>query len=81
MTAVAPREQLDAARRARHLLAKLGKARDLLQIGAYTAGSDAELDAGLRARPALNALLQQDMHERASLDDSRRQLLAAVAGT
>jgi FliI/YscN family ATPase len=78
MTAIAPREQLDAARRARHLLAKLSKARDLIQLGAYAAGSDPELDAALRAQPALTALLQQDMHERASLDASRRQLLAAV---
>ncbi|MCI1193636.1 flagellar protein export ATPase FliI [Calidifontimicrobium sp. SYSU G02091] len=78
MTSIAPREQLDAARRARHLLAKLSKARDLIQLGAYAAGSDPELDAALRAQPALTALLQQDMHERASLDASRRQLLAAV---
>jgi flagellum-specific ATP synthase len=78
MTSIAPREQLDAARRARHLLAKLTKARDLIQLGAYAAGSDPELDAALRAQPALTALLQQDMHERASIDASRRQLLAAV---
>ncbi len=78
MTSIAPREQLDAARRARHLLAKLTKARDLIQLGAYAAGSDPELDAALRAQPALTTLLQQDMHERASIDASRRQLLAAV---
>ena len=78
MTAIAPREQLDAARRTRHLLARLSKARDLIQIGAYAPGHDPELDAAVRLRPALDALLQQDMHERATLADSRTQLLATV---
>ncbi len=78
MTAIAPREQLDAARRTRQLLARLSKARDLIQIGAYAPGHDPELDAAVRLRPALDALLQQDMHERATLADSRTQLLATV---
>jgi flagellum-specific ATP synthase len=79
MTAVAPRDQLDAARRARQMLSRLTKARDLIQLGAYTPGHDAELDAAVRKHPALAALLQQDMHERAVLDDSRLALLATVA--
>ncbi len=79
MTAVAPREQLDAARRARSLLAKVSKARDLIQLGAYTPGSDAELDLALRLQPQLTALLQQDWHDRAPLDASRAQLCHIVA--
>ena len=78
MTAIAPREQLDAARRVRQLLARLSKARDLIQVGAYAPGHDPELDAAVRLRPALEALLQQDMHERAPLADSRAQLRATV---
>lgn len=74
MTSVATREHLQAARRARHLVAKLSKARDLIQLGAYVAGHDAELDAALAAQPALTALLQQDLHEAAALADSVRQL-------
>jgi flagellum-specific ATP synthase len=70
MTSVAPREQIDAARRARQLLAKYNKARDLIQLGAYAEGRDAELDAAVRLHLPLAALLQQDMHERASIDDS-----------
>jgi flagellum-specific ATP synthase len=79
MTSVVPREQLDAARRARQMLARLTKARDLIQLGAYAPGHDPELDLAVRKQPALAALLQQDMHERAALDDSRRALLATVA--
>ncbi len=75
MTAVADRSHVQAARRLRHLLAKLSKARDLLQLGAYQPGNDVDLDAAVQLQPQLMALLQQDMHEAASLADSRTQLL------
>jgi flagellum-specific ATP synthase len=78
MTAVAPREQVESARRVRQWLAKLTKARDLLALGAYAAGHDPDLDAALRARDGMQALLQQDMHERAPLDASRRALVDAI---
>jgi flagellum-specific ATP synthase len=74
MTAVAGREHLHAARRMRQLLAKVNKARDLIQLGAYQSGHDAELDLAVRLQPKMNALLQQDMHERAVLEGSRAQL-------
>jgi flagellum-specific ATP synthase len=80
MTSVTDREHLQAARRARALLAKVNKARDLIQLGAYAPGNDAELDAAVRAQPALIALLQQDMHEAASLADSVQQLADSVGG-
>ena len=79
MTAVTSREHLQRARRARAMLARLSKARDLIQLGAYAPGHDAELDAAVRARDALMHLLQQDMHERADLDASQRQLSEALA--
>jgi flagellum-specific ATP synthase len=76
MTSVAPREHLDGARRARQWLARFNKARDLIQLGAYTPGADPELDSAVRVHPQLQQLLQQDMHDCAPLDLSRRQLLA-----
>jgi flagellum-specific ATP synthase len=75
MTAVAGREHLQSARRMRQLLAKVNKARDLIQIGAYQPGHDAELDVAVRMQPKMNALLQQDMHESAALDGCRAQLI------
>jgi flagellum-specific ATP synthase len=74
MTAVVPREHQQSARRMRQLLSKVNKARDLIQIGAYQPGHDAELDLAVKLEPQMNALLQQDMHERAALDMSRAQL-------
>jgi flagellum-specific ATP synthase len=80
MTAVTTREQQAAARRIRQLLAKVNKARDLIQLGAYAPGHDHDLDAAVRLQPQIVALLQQDMHESASLADSQRRLLALAAG-
>jgi flagellum-specific ATP synthase len=78
MTSVTSKAHLQQARRARALLARLTKARDLIQLGAYAPGSDAELDAALRAQPKLIALLQQDMHDNAPLDASCTQLAEAL---
>jgi flagellum-specific ATP synthase len=80
MTSVAPQPQLDAARRVRQMLARYNKARDLILLGAYTPGHDAELDVAVQSHPRILALLQQDMRQRASMEDSRHSLVA-VAGT
>ncbi len=79
MGAVAPREHVAAARRLRQLLARHNKARDMIQLGAYAPGHDAELDLAVKLHPRMTALLQQDMHERAALADSLRQLRTAIA--
>jgi flagellum-specific ATP synthase len=79
MTAVASREQVLAARRVRQQLARYNKARDLIQIGAYAAGQDAELDAAVQNHAAIGSLLQQDMNERADMAQSL-QRLRSVAG-
>ena len=78
MNAVAPRVQLDAARRTRAMLAKVNKARDLIQLGAYQSGHDSDLDQAIALHPQIIALLQQDMHERASMAQSRVQLCRLV---
>jgi flagellum-specific ATP synthase len=39
---------------------------ELIQLGAYKAGSNPELDAAIAARPALEALLRQEADEAAS---------------
>ena len=80
MTAVAAPEHVSAARRLRQLLAKYNKARDLIQLGAYAPGHNAELDTAVRLQPQIVELLQQDMHARFNLDLSRRQLGDVVAG-
>jgi len=78
MSNVAEGPHLDAARRFRQLHAKHNKARDLIQLGAYAPGHDAELDLAVRLHSPMNSLLQQDMHQRAPLAASVRQLCAVV---
>ena len=79
MTSVASREHIDAARRFRQLHAKHNKARDLIQLGAYLPGSDPDLDTAVRLHGPMNDLLQQSMHEPATLTASVHQLCAVVS--
>jgi len=74
MTAVTDRDHQQAARKLRQLLSRLNKARDLIQIGAYQSGNDAELDTAVRLQMQMRALLQQDMHQAAQLPACRQQL-------
>ena len=78
MTNVATPEHLDASRRFRQLWSRYNKARDLIQPGAYSPGSDPELDVAVRAHSSMVAMLQQDMHTPSSLLDSVGQLHAIV---
>ena len=70
MNNVAAQPHLDAARRLRQLHAKYEKARDLIQLGAYSPGHDADLDLAVRLHAPMAALLQQDMNQSATLTDS-----------
>ncbi|MBS0317598.1 MAG: flagellar protein export ATPase FliI [Proteobacteria bacterium] len=64
---VAEAEHIHAARRFRQLWSRYNKARDLIQLGAYAAGHDAELDIAVRSHADMLSLLRQDMSESASL--------------
>ncbi|OUM01961.1 FliI/YscN family ATPase [Variovorax sp. JS1663] len=59
MPLVSSAEHRAAASRVRSLLAKYQEMELLVQIGEYRAGSDAEADAAIRARPALLDFLSQ----------------------
>jgi len=76
MTSVTPKEQQHAARKVRQMLARFNKARDLIQLGAYSPGHDADLDTAVRLQPQITAMLQQDMHDGATLARSLEQLMA-----
>jgi FliI/YscN family ATPase len=55
-----------AASRVRDLLAAYREAADLIQVGAYVAGSDRRVDAACRLVPAIEALLRQALGERSA---------------
>jgi len=52
--------------------------RDLINVGAYQAGSDAEIDLAIRMQPELMNFLSQDMHQAVSLTESYNQLESLV---
>jgi flagellum-specific ATP synthase len=63
----------------RRLMAVYARSEDLVRIGAYKAGSDADLDRALRARGPLRAFLAQDATESVRFGDAVRGL-AGLAG-
>lgn len=78
MTSVANPVQLEMARRFKSLYSRYTRSRDLLAVGAYTAGADPLLDAAIAAWPRLEMFLQQPMHEAASLPESGGRLAALL---
>lgn len=76
MPAVCSREHLEKAAALRKSLASYRASEDLVRIGAYQSGNDADLDVALKTLPALNAFLQQGADEYSSLDETRSQLIA-----
>ena len=59
-SAVATPGQQDAARKIRQALAAYRDSEDLIQLGAYVAGSNPALDSSIRLRPELLDFLRQD---------------------
>jgi flagellum-specific ATP synthase len=66
---------LKRANRFRRLWSIYQQNQDLIQVGAYEAGSNPELDAAIRLRPVMEQFLQQDMHSPLSFSEC----LATVA--
>jgi flagellum-specific ATP synthase len=54
--------------------------KDLVQVGAYQAGSNSALDLALRMKDQISAFLLQDMHEACDLDDSMKSLEGLLGG-
>jgi flagellum-specific ATP synthase len=76
MPAVTAPEHRTQARMARRLLAAYAKSEDLIRIGAYKVGTDAELDRAMRAMPLLREFLEQRSDERTTMQASIARLNA-----
>jgi len=70
--------QMAAAQKMRQALAAYHDAEDLIQLGAYVAGSNPQLDASIRLRPELIGFLRQDHTTSAPIEEtlSRMEALA-----
>ncbi|MEZ5704097.1 MAG: flagellar protein export ATPase FliI [Burkholderiaceae bacterium] len=75
---VATPAHLELARKFRGHYARYLRSRDLIQLGAYAAGSDPEVDRAIVLYPGLQRFLLQDMREAATLDSSLHELAVAL---
>ena len=74
-SSIAAAPQAEAARKVREALAVYRQSEDLIQLGAYVAGSNPGLDASIRMRPELNTYLRQKPEEKSPVDDSLKSLV------
>ncbi len=79
MPAIVSEEHRAAAMVVRRLLSTWARSEDLVRIGAYKQGTDADLDRAIRFRPAIREYLTQGAKERGSFADARRELMRLVS--
>ena len=75
MSAVATKEHKALAGKLKNVLATYNEAEDLINIGAYKAGSNKNIDYAIKKIDAVNSFLQQSTDEKFEFDDE----LAALA--
>jgi flagellum-specific ATP synthase len=78
--AICTPEQLHLAATARRLLAAHRDARELIEVGAYAAGSDPDVDLAITLRPALDAFLRQPPDGVVPAAQAWQALAAALTG-
>ncbi len=78
MPRVVTREHVIAARRLKQLYSRYMRGRDLVSMGAYSPGSDPELDQAISAWPRIQAYLQQDINDTHGLLESTADLMQLV---
>jgi len=72
-------EHAAAAEEVRRLVALYEETADLLRVGAYRPGGDADVDRAVAAMPKIRGLLTQRANERADFDETVRALTALHA--
>lgn len=78
-SAVATPQQKAAMSRVREAMAAYRRAEDLINLGAYAAGSNPQLDAAIRSRESLERFLKQPPDEKVSREGTIQQLAALAA--
>jgi flagellum-specific ATP synthase len=63
-----------------HIMATYRKAADLINIGAYVAGSNADIDYAIKMMPRVNAFLRQGMEEKVSFRQTCEELQRLFRG-
>jgi len=79
MPAVTGEEHREHAALARRLMAIYARSEDLVRIGAYKPGADADLDRAMRARERIRTFLTQEAREQVVFSESLEQLAGLAA--
>jgi FliI/YscN family ATPase len=69
-------KQREAANKLREVMAEYQRSEDLINLGAYAAGSNPQLDSAIRVRPQLLDFLRQDAQLSESLEQTNAKLYA-----
>jgi flagellum-specific ATP synthase len=80
MTDVVTPAHRELAQRSRDVLSAYREAADLVEVGAYAAGSNPRVDRALRCIGALQTFLRQDPDQRFALSDTLNGMRAALEG-
>jgi len=78
MQNIVPEEHLKSMQRFKQLLSRYQQNRDLIAIGAYTPGADAETDAAIERFPHLRAFIQQGINQRVLMPESIANLQSVI---
>lgn len=76
MHSITTPEHQKSARRLKQLYSRFERSKDLINVGAYSAGSDPLLDEAIKLYPKIVEFLQQDITEKSSISESLSELTA-----
>ena len=74
MTSITPTDHQLAARRLKALWSRYQRSRELITIGAYAPGSNAQTDLAIQLMPQIERFLCQEIHDRCNLVEARGAL-------
>ncbi len=74
MSEISTPAEKEAAQVVRQMLAVLHENEDLLSIGAYRQGTNQKLDVAVAMQDEINALLQQQVNEKQTIEDVRNRI-------
>jgi flagellum-specific ATP synthase len=79
LTSLANPSKLALVRRFKSTYSLYQRNRDLITVGAYSAGTDPAIDQAIAVQPAMQSFLQQDIGERSEYAESLAHLEAVMA--
>lgn len=75
MKDVVSNEQMDLAIRIKRLMALYQQNQDLINVGAYTRGTNPQIDEAIQLQPALHQFLSQKPHESVAMEQSLMDMI------